>query len=188
MRTDETRQPMEIEMQKTSLMLFASAVLTLPGGLAAMAQGTSTYQAPSPVQPQIQSPGQPQVQSPEQPQMQSPVQPQADNQQAAAGQSIPSKQLGRSGVRQMQQALNKNGQHVRADGVVGPQTRQALQSYQKSKGMPANGRINQQTLADLGVQAGQPNQNRQPASGENNNNQPGGQTAPGGTAGPGNNP
>lgn len=177
-------------MTKISLMLFASAAALTAGGLPAVAQGTSTYQAPqpqmqSPEQPQMQSPGQPQMQNPGQPQMQSPGRPQAENQQAAAGRSIPSKQLGRSGVRRMQQALDKNGQHVRADGVMGPKTRQALQSYQKSKGMAANGRINQQTLADLGVQAGQPARNGQPASGENANQPNGTQTMPGGTASPG---
>jgi len=85
--------------------------------------------------------------------------------QQAADQSIPSRQLDRPGVRQMQQALNKSGHRVgRTDGIMGPRTREALQNYQKSKGMQANGKINRQILADLGVQVAQPNRGRQPAN------------------------
>ena len=141
-------------MNKTILMLLASVVLALPAAVPAMAQNTPANQPP---------------------QAQNPQQSQAQNQQAA-NQSIPSKQLGRRGVRQMQQALNNSGHRVgRTDGIMGPRTRQALQSYQKSKGMRANGKINRQTLADLGVRVA--NQGNQPANQENNN--PGGNGSPG---------
>ena len=75
-------------MKKTTLIPLASAALALPAALPAMAQNTPASQSP-------------QAQNSEQRQ----------NQQAA-NQPIPSKQLGRRGVRQMQQALNKSGHHV----------------------------------------------------------------------------
>lgn len=142
-------------MNKTILMLLASGALALPVALPAMAQNVPANQPP-------------QAQNSEQ----------GRNQQAA-NQSIPPKQLGRRGVRQMQQALNKSGHRVgRTDGIMGPRTREALQSFQKSKGMQANGKINRQTLADLGVQVAQ-NQGKQPANQENNNQPPGGNASPG---------
>jgi peptidoglycan hydrolase-like protein with peptidoglycan-binding domain len=160
---------MESVMRKTTLMLFASAALALSGALPAMAQNTPANQPP---------------------QAQNPAQPQGQNQQAS-NQSIPSSQLGRRGVRQVQLALIKTGRRVgRPDGVMGPKTRQALQSYQKSKGMPASGKINQQTLSDLGVQVAQGRQrskqgNRTLLNQGNktllnqNQNTPGGNASPG---------
>jgi len=122
-------------------MLLASGALALPAALPAMAQNTPANQPP-------------QAQNSEQGQS-----------QQAANQSIASKQLGRRGVRQMQQALNKSGHRVgRTDGIMGPRTREALQSYQKSKGMQANGKINRQILADLGVQVAQQNQVKPPTN------------------------
>lgn len=174
-------------MKKTTLMLLASAALALPGALSAMAQNTPANQPP-----QAQSADQPQAQN-QQPQAQNQQaqdqsqQPQGQNQQASS-QSIPASQLGRSGVRQVQQALNKKGHRVgRADGIMGPRTREALQRFQKSKGMQASGKINEQTLADLGVQVAQRGQGNQPSS-EQNNNQPNpSENKPGGNASPGNN-
>jgi peptidoglycan hydrolase-like protein with peptidoglycan-binding domain len=161
-------------------MLLASAALALSGALPAMAQNTPANQPP-------------QAQAPAQSQAQAPAQSQGQNQQAS-NQSIPSRQLGRRGVRRVQLALIKNGRLVgRADGVMGPKTRQALQSYQKSKGMQASGKIDQQTLSNLGVQIAQRNQGRQRNrtlmnrgnKSQLNLNQK--QNAPGGTASPGTN-
>jgi peptidoglycan hydrolase-like protein with peptidoglycan-binding domain len=159
---------MESVMKKTTLMLLASAALALPGALPAMAQNSPANQPP-----QAQN------------QAQNPQQPQGQNQQASK-QSVSSRQLGRRDVRQVQQALNKSGHRVgRADGIMGPRTREALQSYQKSKGMQASGKINQQTLSDLGVQVAQGSQGKQPSNQGNDNqlnqnqNMPGGNTSPG---------
>ncbi len=155
-------------MKKTTLMLLASAALALPGVLPAMAQNTPANQPP-------------QAQSTEQPQGQN-QQPQGQNEQAS-NESIPASQLGRQGVRQVQEALNKAGHNVgRPDGIMGRRTREALQSFQKSKGMQADGKITQQTLADLGVQVPQP---RPGSSNQQNNNQ--NQNHPGGNANPGGN-
>jgi peptidoglycan hydrolase-like protein with peptidoglycan-binding domain len=157
---------MENVMKKTTLMLLASAALALPGALPAMAQNTPANQPP---------------------QAQNPEQSQGQNQQAS-NQSIPSGQLGRRGVRQVQQALNKSGHRVgRPDGIMGPRTREALQSYQKSKGMQASGKINQQTLSDLGVQVAQGNQGKQPSDRGSNNQLNQNQNMPGGNASPGKN-
>ena len=146
-------------MNKTVLMLLASGALALPAALPAIAQNTPANQ-PS----------------------------QAQNSEQAANKSIPSKQLGRRSVRQMQQALNKSGHRVgRTDGIMGPRTREALQSYQKSKGMQANGKINRQILADLGVHVAQQNQVKQPTNQENNNQLNQNQNIPGGNASPGTN-
>jgi peptidoglycan hydrolase-like protein with peptidoglycan-binding domain len=88
----------------------------------------------------------------------------------------------------VQLALIKSGRPVgRADGVMGPRTRQALENYQKSKGMQASGKINQQTLSDLGVRVAQGNRGRQPANQGNNNQQNQNQNVPGGNASPGTN-
>jgi peptidoglycan hydrolase-like protein with peptidoglycan-binding domain len=160
-------------MKKTTLMLLASAALALPGALPAMAQNTPANQPP-------------QAQSPQQPQEQSQQNQQSEQNQQASNQSIPSSQLGRRGVRKVQLALIKTGRRVgRADGVMGPKTREALESYQKSKGMQASGKINQQTLSDLGIQVSQRTQGRQRSNQGNNNqlnqnqNSPGGNTSPG---------
>lgn len=157
-------------MKKTTLILLASAALALPGALPALAQNAPANQPP-------------QAQSPEQPQTQD-QQAQGQNQQGS-NESIPASQLGRRGIRQVQEALNKAGHNVgRPDGVMGRRTREALQSFQKSKGMQADGKITQQTLADLGVQVAQ----RPGSSSQQNNNRPNqNQNKPGGNTSPGTN-
>ncbi len=56
-------------------------------------------------------------------------------------------------VRDVQQNLNQNGEHVAVDGQWGPQTQRAVRDFQQSKGIQANGQLNHQTLQALGVQA-----------------------------------
>ncbi len=53
-------------------------------------------------------------------------------------------------VRRVQQALAQRGHNVEVDGIFGPQTRMALRLYQEEHGMPADGRLDQQTLRALG--------------------------------------
>lgn len=56
-------------------------------------------------------------------------------------------------VRQVQQALKDQGHDPGAiDGIMGPQTKQALQGFQQAKGISGAGELDQQTLAALGVQ------------------------------------
>lgn len=63
---------------------------------------------------------------------------------------------GPSDVRQIQQALKDKGFDAGPiDGQLGPQTEQALRSFQQAQGLQATGQIDQKTMAALGVQAGQ---------------------------------
>ncbi len=58
-------------------------------------------------------------------------------------------------VRQVQQALSDKGYYQgSADGKWGSQTQGALKKYQKAQGLQANGQLDQQTLASLGVSGG----------------------------------
>jgi hypothetical protein len=78
-------------------------------------------------------------------------------------QTISPKTLSRNDVRQVQQALDKNGFRVgRADGRWGPKTSNAMKQFQQSKKIQPNGQLDQQTLSDLGLngaQFAQQNQN-----------------------------
>ena len=141
----------------------------MPAAVPAMAQNSP--QKPQAQQQQPQSSmdtnqqqskqKQPMQQPNEQQSMQKPNE-QQPNQQAA-DQTISPQQLGRDGVRQVQQALNKDGFHAgKADGIWGPDTRTALNDFQKSKDIPGQGKLNKQTLSDLGVKV---------ASNENTGNQ-----------------
>lgn len=136
-------------MKRMIIALLATSALAAP----ALAQNAS---------PPTQKP-QPQQ---EHSQRQSMAKPQhaQKNQQQAANQQQPGKQvanqqpispqsLNRGKVRQLQTALNKDGFPVgRVDGIWGTRTREAVQKFQESKGMPGNGALNQNTLAALGVQ------------------------------------
>lgn len=56
-----------------------------------------------------------------------------------------------SEVAEAQEALNDNGFRVSIDGIVGPETRGAVRSFQTSKDMPVTGDFTPQTLAALNV-------------------------------------
>jgi surface antigen len=58
-------------------------------------------------------------------------------------------------VLQAQQRLRDLGFYVRdnVDGIYGPKTAAAVRSFQRSKGMPATGQLDEPTLAALGVGA-----------------------------------
>jgi murein L,D-transpeptidase YcbB/YkuD len=72
--------------------------------------------------------------------------------QAVKQEIISPKSLTRGKIRQVQMALNKNGFNVGpVDGIWGSHTRNALQDFQKTKGMTGNGSLNANTLAALGV-------------------------------------
>jgi peptidoglycan hydrolase-like protein with peptidoglycan-binding domain len=58
-------------------------------------------------------------------------------------------------VRQAQQQLQQRGFDVgQPDGQLGATTRQALRDFQQRQGLQPTGRLDQQTLAALGVEAG----------------------------------
>ena len=55
-------------------------------------------------------------------------------------------------VKSLQKALHEKGMEPGPiDGVLGPQTRAALRSYQKDQKLPETGRLDNETLAKLGI-------------------------------------
>jgi hypothetical protein len=54
-------------------------------------------------------------------------------------------------VRDAQRALNDRGFDVAVDGLYGPNTEQALRDFQRQRGLPQTGQLDQQTMAALGV-------------------------------------
>jgi peptidoglycan hydrolase-like protein with peptidoglycan-binding domain len=149
---------MERVMKKLTLTLLAGAALAMPAVVPAMAQNSPQNQQPQAQQQQQQ----PQNSAQTNQQQSSQQQP---NRQAS-NQPVTPRQIGRNGVRQVQQALDKDGFHAgRADGLWGRNTRTAIKDFQKSKNIQGNGRLNQQTLSELGVNV---------ASNQTNGNQNGG--------------
>jgi peptidoglycan hydrolase-like protein with peptidoglycan-binding domain len=60
----------------------------------------------------------------------------------------------REQVKAVQQALKDKGHDPGdVDGVMGPKTRGALKDFQKKEGMKDTGRIDQETMTKLGVEA-----------------------------------
>lgn len=74
----------------------------------------------------------------------------------------PGQALDESMVRQIQQQLSSQGYDVQADGIFGPNTRQALRQFQQEQGMQATGRVDMDTLAALGVMEGDTQQAQTP--------------------------
>lgn len=73
------------------------------------------------------------------------------NSQVQGGQQ--SSQMNQNTVRQIQEQLQQQGYDVgQVDGLWGPQSQQALASFQRDQNIQASGSINQETLAALGVQ------------------------------------
>ncbi|MPZ40957.1 MAG: DUF1236 domain-containing protein [Rhizobiales bacterium] len=54
-------------------------------------------------------------------------------------------------IREVQLVLRDRGFSVEVDGVFGPRTRQALVQFQQRQGLQATGRIDNRTIAELGV-------------------------------------
>jgi peptidoglycan hydrolase-like protein with peptidoglycan-binding domain len=76
-----------------------------------------------------------------------------NNQQAAqTDQTNAPQNLSRGKIRQVQQALDKDGFNTgRADGRWGPKTENAIKQFQQSKQIQSSGQLDQQTVADLGL-------------------------------------
>jgi len=63
--------------------------------------------------------------------------------------------LSRDEIRHLQMVLNQKGFNVgKPDGVLGPRTRNALISFQRQQGLEASGKIDQPTIAALGLSNG----------------------------------
>jgi peptidoglycan hydrolase-like protein with peptidoglycan-binding domain len=134
-------------MQRAIAILLASAALAAPAFAASNAPNSA------PRQPQQQLQAQPQSSQARQ-------NSQAQNGQQASNEALAPGSLTRSQIRQVQTALDKDGFKAgRADGMWGPRTRHALQSFQKSKGMQGSGQLDNSTLAALGLNFGAQQQN-----------------------------
>jgi hypothetical protein len=75
------------------------------------------------------------------------------NQQAEdESQPIAVKTLSRKEIREVQQALNKNGVNAGpTDGRWGPKTEDGLKQFEQAKKIPANGQLDRQAVASLGL-------------------------------------
>ena len=125
-------------MTKTSV-LAATALAALLAGAPAFGQTT----APSPAAPPASSAAPATTAQPS-----SSAPPSASSQAGAAQHSSASGGT----VQSAQQALQQGGFYKGSvDGKMGPHTRQAIKSFQQSKGLHATGHLNQKTLTALGV-------------------------------------
>jgi peptidoglycan hydrolase-like protein with peptidoglycan-binding domain len=128
------------------LLLASAACLAL--SLPAMAANAVNQPAPPP-NTQSQAATQP-SQAPNQQSQTTNPSAQSTNQQQA--QVIAPSKLSKEQIREIQMNLNKKGfssGHV--DGIWGQDTSKAVMHFQKAKNLPGKGELNQQTLADLGV-------------------------------------
>ena len=77
--------------------------------------------------------------------------PEAAAQQAASG-LVYSQPLAPQALMQVQERLRQLGAYTgRVDGVWGPDSQQALERFQQSRGLQVSGQLNQATAATLGV-------------------------------------
>ncbi len=88
--------------------------------------------------------------------------------------------LSQSEIRQMQQALDQKGfKSGRADGKLGPETKNALKQFQSKQGLQQTGMPDDQTLAALGIggqgTTGQAPSGQQNGASQNQNQNSGGQ-------------
>ena len=69
-----------------------------------------------------------------------------------AADGMTGKKAGKANVRQVQEALKAQGHDPGpVDGVMGPQTQDALRAYQRSQNLTETGRLDAQTSEKLGV-------------------------------------
>ena len=140
-------------MRKTLIALLATAAFAAP----AFAAPNASQQPNNPSQQQSQAQKWPNGVASQQGSNQRPVSPSS---------------LSRNEIREMQTALNNDGfQAGRTDGEWGPQTRQAVQKFDQSKGIQAkNGRLTEDTLTQLGVNTNQQGQSPPVAAGSDTQN------------------
>lgn len=70
----------------------------------------------------------------------------------ALGKSAKAKSaVGDPKVKAAQEALNRSGANITADGKLGPKTKAAIRQYQQKNGLQATGNLDSQTMARLGV-------------------------------------
>lgn len=157
-------------MRKIAAALLATTVMGTPVAFAA----SNNSQQQSPQGQQMQQNKQQTQQNNQQPQMNQSgqnAQDQNQNQQSAQSQQsqqgnqqqsaennqpISPQNLSKNEIRQVQQALDKDGFNAGpTDGRWGPDTKNAVKQFQQSKQMQPTGRLNEQTVADLGLDTSQ---------------------------------
>lgn len=75
--------------------------------------------------------------------------------QQQMGSSGSSSMMNSETIRQVQQQLKDQGHDAgMVDGIMGPQTKAALRAYQQAQGMEASGKLDQPTMAALGIEGG----------------------------------
>lgn len=147
-------------MRKLAIALLATAALSAP----AMAQNKNNV----PANQQAQHQANQQEKTNQSPQANN-NQDQNANQKQAQNQPIAPQDMSRGEIRQVQSALDKSGDNVgRVDGHWGPKTKDALNKFQQSKGIQANGQLDQQTVADLGLNPDQFNAQGNQQGSQNN--------------------
>ncbi len=70
----------------------------------------------------------------------------------AGAKVAPKKVAAGNEVKALQQALDKAGYTLKADGRMGPKTRAALKKYQKDNGLKVTGKLDPATKEKLGMQ------------------------------------
>jgi peptidoglycan hydrolase-like protein with peptidoglycan-binding domain len=97
-------------------------------------------------------------------------------------------QLSADQVRQAQQQLKTAGLYQGSvDGIVGPETREAIGQFQAQKNLPRTGQLDSQTLAQLGGQSSMDQQNSTTGYGSSSPNGNSGMTPGSGASSSGSN-
>ena len=132
-------------MRKLAIALLTTTMLATPAAFAA----SNNQQQPQGKQMQGQQMQQNQKNAQNQQHTQNGQQQSAENSQPISPQN-----LSRGEVRQVQQALNKDGfKPGPTDGRWGNETENAVKQFQQSKQLQATGQLDEQTVADLGLDA-----------------------------------
>jgi peptidoglycan hydrolase-like protein with peptidoglycan-binding domain len=107
-------------------------------------------------------------------------QPSTAQQPSAAQQNMQEQNLSKDEIQQVQQALDQKGfKSGQADGVLGPETKNAIKEFQQKQGWNATGELDNQTLSALGVSTnGQNATGQRPSTtGEQHPSNPSGQNS-----------
>jgi hypothetical protein len=133
----------------TTSMLAASAAFATANNHQQQPQGQQTQQNAKPAAQNNNGQMDNQQNAQTQQNMQNGLQQSAENNQPISPQS-----LSRSEVREVQQALDKDGFKAGpTDGRWGKETASAVKQFQQSKQLNATGKLDEQTVADLGLDA-----------------------------------
>ncbi len=76
----------------------------------------------------------------------------------------PSQELSNKKIMQVQRRLNQKGHNLRIDGILGPNTKEAIRDFQSNHQLLANGELTPSTLESLEIENARASQTRKPAS------------------------